>query len=219
MGQGAPVQFDRTKFRETVLFICTVCDPARLGAVKLHKILYFSDMLRYAFEGHPLTGSTYRKRAHGPTSDHLLGMLRQLEREGAIRVRDAVYFGFRKKEYIPSTSPNLTLFSPDEIALIRDVSDFVANDNTAKTISDLSHNQAWELAEFGEELPYYTAFALFPVEPSEEAIEWAASSVGEIEAERSKRPEVAHKVFADLRSRVLAASGDDAPDMGSPRLD
>jgi hypothetical protein len=216
MGRAAPsVQFDRNKFREAVLLICALCEPGRLGAVKLHKVLYFADMLWYVLTGHPLTGATYRKRPYGPTADQLLSALRQLERDGALQVRDSNYYGFRKIEYIPLQGPNLTIFNEREISLIRDMADFVANHNTAKTISDLSHNHAWELAEFGEELPYYTALALFPAEPSEEAITWAASMVGQIETERPKRSSLDYETFGDFRSRVLSAREDASEDMGS----
>jgi hypothetical protein len=198
------VQFDRTKFKELILFVCGSCEPSRLGAVKLHKILYLADMLRFAFEGRAITGSVYIKREFGPTSQHLLGALRELQREDAIRVGACIYFRFRKATYLPTREPDLSIFTEDEIALVRDVVDFVANQNTAKTISEFSHSRAWEMAEFGAEIPYHTAFALFPSEVSDEAIEWAASVSGEVEAERSQRPAVDHESFADFRSRMQA---------------
>jgi hypothetical protein len=183
----------------------SLCLPERLGAVKLNKILYFSDMLLYAAAGHPLTGATYKKRRHGPTTDDLLPALRELQRSGAIRLGKTDYFGYRKTVFIlQERNPNLSALSEEEKQLISDVTDFVANQNTAKTISELSHTQAWEMAEFGAELPYYSAFALFPTIVSSETIEWAKSMVDEIEAERSKRPAVAHKELRDLRSRVPA---------------
>src|ERR1700716_1422278 len=100
-------QLNRQKFREVVLFISKLCSPDNLGAVKLHKIFYFSDMLQFAFEGHPITGSIYRKRAFGPTSDYLLAALHELQRDGSIRVSYTDYFGYRKTTYIPQRDPDL----------------------------------------------------------------------------------------------------------------
>src|ERR1051325_2665856 len=177
-------QLDRGKFKEVVLFVARLCDPARLGAVKLHKVLYFSDMLSFAFWGHPVTGSTYRKRDFGPTSDYLLSALRELQRDEAIRVSNVDYFGFRKAGYIALREPDLSRLTSEEQDLITDVVDFVANQNTAKTISEFSHNRAWEMAAFGEVIPYHTAFALFPAEVGPETIEWATAVAGEIEADR-----------------------------------
>jgi hypothetical protein len=201
-GRSATFQLDRSKFKEIILLISKVCDPTKLGAVKLHKIFYFSDMLSFAVWGHPITGSVYRKRDYGPTSDYLLPALRELQQEGAIRVSAIDYFGYRKTTYLPQREPDLTRLTKDEQDLINDMADFVANQNTAKTISELSHNRAWELAEFGDEIPYHTAFALFPTEVSQETAEWAASVASEIETERSKRPAVDYPLFADLRGRV-----------------
>jgi hypothetical protein len=201
------VQFDRMKFKELILFICGSCEPSRLGAVKLHKILYLADMLRFAFEGRAITGSIYVKREFGPTSRHLLSALKELRRENAIRVGSSIYFRFRKATYLPQREPDMSLFTEEEIALVRDVVDFVANHNTAKTISEFSHNRAWEMAEFGAEIPYHTAFALFPSEISDETIEWAASVSGEVEAERSQRPAVDYESLADFRIRMQTDRG------------
>src|SRR5687768_6531005 len=93
------MQFDRNKLKAVVLYTCTRCDPTRLGAVKLHKVLYFADMLHYASTQRPITGATYRKRPLGPTCDSLPAVLRELEGAGAIQVREVDYFGYRKKEY------------------------------------------------------------------------------------------------------------------------
>ena len=207
-------QLNRQKFREIVLLISKLCNPENLGAVKLHKIFYFSDMLQFAFDGHPITGSVYRKRAFGPTSDYLLVALRELQRDGSIRVSFTDYFGYRKATYIPQRDPDLTQISDKERAIISDVIDFVANKNSAKTISDLSHNLAWEMAGFGEEIPYYTAFALFPTEVSEETLEWANSVADEIETERPKRSTVDYETFGAFRSRVLADGGKTSSNVG-----
>jgi hypothetical protein len=44
-----------------------------------------------------------------------------------------------------------------ELALVQTVSDFVTG-VSARTISDLSHNIAWETAVMGERIPYASVF-------------------------------------------------------------
>jgi hypothetical protein len=156
-----------------------------LGAVKLNKVLYFADMVRFAGTGSPLTGARYRKRPYGPTTDALLPVLRDLERESAIRIDEMDYFGYRKKVYIATGQADTSLLNPKEIELVNDIIEFVCYNNTAKTISELSHNKAWELAEFGAEIPYHTAFYLFPSIISEETIEWANHEVEQFEHDRA----------------------------------
>lgn len=175
------VQFDFEKFKSTVLYVCARCPRDRLGAVKLHKTLYYADMLSYALFGTPLTGSRYRKRPFGPTSDNLLSAIRELRNGRHLTVRNTNYFGYVKKEYTVVKSPDLSQFNENEIGLLDDVIDFVCYNNTAKTISEFSHNTPWLLTNLGDEIPYITAFHLFPTQVSEETLAWASKEVEEIE--------------------------------------
>jgi hypothetical protein len=84
----------------------------------------------------------------------------------------------------------------------------VCHNNTAKTISELSHNRAWELAEFGAEIPYHTAYSLFPSIVSDEAIEWAKNEVADIEAQRSRGREVVYKPIGQFREELARRDRD-----------
>ena len=150
-------------------------------------MLYYADMIHYALSGAPITGAIYRKRQLGPTSDALLPTLRELERSNAIRVLEVDYFGFRKKEYEVRDPPDIGRLGASEVALIDDVIDFVCRQNTAKTISEFSHGIPWEVAEYGDVLPYHGAIHLFPNQVSLEALDWAADEVGAIDIQRSKQ--------------------------------
>ena len=200
---GGFLQFDRAKLKAVVHYVCSQCEPAELGAVKLHKTLYYADMLHYLGFGAPLTGATYRKRPLGPMCDSLLPILRELERGGAIEVREVDYFGYRKKEYVSLQEPALDKLGTDERAILDEIIDFVCRENTAKTISDFSHSAPWEIVEFGEVLPYHNALLLVPNQVSEDAFDWALEQASDIEAARSRGNPLDYPVFADLRSRVL----------------
>ncbi|MGP0057808.1 MAG: Panacea domain-containing protein [Beijerinckiaceae bacterium] len=200
----AEMQFDRTKLKEVILYACSHCEPAKLGAVKLNKVLYFADMLHYANVGAPITGSTYRKRPMGPTCDQLPGTLDELERTGELQIRDVDYFGFRKKEYIASAIEQGETLSKLQRELLNEVIEFVCVNNSAKTISEFSHNKAWEIAEFGAEIKYNSVFNLFPTQVSPDTWEWAAQEAQSVEAARSGNNPVATRTFGDFRKRVLA---------------
>lgn len=201
------MQFDRAKLKAAILHTCWECDPSQLGIVKLHKVLYYTDMLHYALSGAPVTGAIYRKRQFGPTCDALLPMLAELEKQGALSTRDVDYFGYLKKEFDPIERPDLERLSGTELSLLNDVVDFVCRNNTAKTISEFSHGIPWEIAEFGDVLPYYNALHLFPNQVSLETMEWAAGEVEAVEAERSQDDPLDYPDFAAFRSRVLQARG------------
>lgn len=164
-------------------------------------------MLRYAHIGAPLTGATYRKRAHGPTCDPLLSCLRELARDSAIEIRETDYFGYRKKEYVPRQQPDLERLSESEREILDEVIDFVCLNNTAKTISEFSHNLAWDMIEFGDVLHYNSAFLMFPNEVSPEAMEWAGQEASKLEATGATKHEMGGTTLADFRSRLLEARG------------
>lgn len=199
------MQFDREKLKAVILYTCRTCKPAQLGAVKLHKVLYYLDMLGYAASGTAVTGATYRKRPHGPTCDALLPMLRELVASQDIRMAEVDYFGYRKKQFEALSEPDLARLSSQEIGLLDEIIDFVCRHNSARTISEFSHGRAWEIAGFGDVLPYHGALHLFPDQVSEEAFDWASGEEAAIEDTRSKEDPLDYSLLSDLRKRVLQA--------------
>ncbi|RSY88025.1 DUF4065 domain-containing protein [Sphingomonas koreensis] len=200
------MQFDRSKLEAVILRTCNACPAEKLGAVKLHKVLYFLDMLHYAQEGVPVTGATYRKRPFGPTCAQLLPALRDMEKERLLDIREVEYYGLRKKEYVPRETEKAGVLNDNEVALLDEVIEFVCERNTAKTISDYSHQLPWEMVEFGAVIPYETALMLYPVQVSPEAFEAAEDGAKEVEAVRSSNI-LEFPLLSSLRSRVRAEVG------------
>ena len=181
---GSTVQFDREKFKEAVLFLASYCPPEELGNVKLHKMLYFADTITFLEEGRPLTGVDYLKQKFGPTARHLTSAVDELAKEGRLLVREAEYHGFFKKDYVTVTPFTSARLSEAEMVLLQDVADFVRG-KTARQISEISHNAAWEAAELGEIIPYFTALQLVPVEITDADRAWALETA---EAHAGARP-------------------------------
>lgn len=200
------MQFDRSKFKAVVLYTCQKCDSSKLGAVKLNKVLYFLDMVRYAWTGSPVTGATYKKRKHGPTTDQLLPVLRELVSDRRLQIKDVPFFGFTKKEYVALVDADLERLSQDERLLLDEVIDFVCAGNTAKTISEFSHQTPWEMVEFGEDIPYHTAFLLFQSEASLEALEWAELEAKTVANQAARSEQVAYTDSSIFRRRLREAS-------------
>jgi hypothetical protein len=179
-------QFDREKFKDVVHYICAACSPDKLGNVKLHKTLYYADMLFYVKSGRPITGAVYQKQQFGPTAAWLSAALRELERDGRLRIDDVEFYGFRKKAYESRREPNLSRLPDEEKEYVDAAIKFVCHDHTAREISDFSHSGVWEAADMGEELPYYTAFSLFPVEITDDDVAWGTAEAQKIVAGSSR---------------------------------
>lgn len=201
------MQFDRAKLEAAILHTCEAVPPERLGAVKLHKVLYFLDMIHYAQTKQPVTGATYKKRPYGPTCVPLLPMLREMEQEGSISVREVDFHGLRKKEYTALRRAEAGVLNESEMALLKEVIEFVCDKNSARTISEFSHKLPWEMAEFGEVIPYDSALLLFPIETSPEGFDAVVQGADEVAAERSQGSSVVFSDFAAFRGRVRSQVG------------
>jgi hypothetical protein len=130
-----------------------------------------------------------------------------MQSEGSIEIRDVVFHGLRKKEYVARAKEERGVLNEFEMDLLDEVIKFVCDKNSARTISEFSHKLPWEMAEFGEVIPYETALLLFPVEASPEAFEAVEQGAGELEAERSQGGPVGVTELSAFRSRVLSQIG------------
>ncbi|GMQ81559.1 MAG: hypothetical protein BMS9Abin05_0991 [Rhodothermia bacterium] len=176
-------KFDRDKFKALVHYVCYKApNPKKLGATKLNKILFYSEMQSYLRSEHPIAGEKYVKRQYGPTSYHIPSILKELEGGGLIAISEddsKVYASQANPTtlYYSLKRPDLDAFSGEEIAIIDEVVDAICNRHSAASISKASHNVMWESAEDGEELPYYTstAYLLGNVSPEDRA--WAQERI------------------------------------------
>jgi hypothetical protein len=68
-----------------------------------------------------------------------------------------------------------------------------ARSRSAKCISELSHMAAWEAAEIGGTIPYYSAFGLYP----------AAVTDADVDAAVSEARKIRPSIEAERESEVL----------------
>ena len=166
------VQFDREKLLEAVYFVCSVSDPSKLSNVKLHKILYFSDMMRFLETGRPITGVEYIKQKMGPTARHLAWAFRELQSCGALKVSKEEFHGFIKKRYETKEDYPIRKMSAEEKDMLKEATDYFS-DMSARETSEISHNAAWRSARMGEVIPYHSVYRLLPVELDDDDMKWA----------------------------------------------
>lgn len=173
------VQFDREKFLCAVHYICARCEPRELGKVKLHKALYFADMLHFLHTGRPLTGVEYQKQQFGPVARHLGWATGELAKRNLLKVDSRLHYGFPKTDFISLVEPDTSCLSEDATAIIDDVLEFVRG-VSAREISELSHNEVWQKTDVGEAIPYFTAFGLVPTEVTDEDVAWGEAEAREL---------------------------------------
>ena len=173
------------KLDSLVHYVCARCEnPSKLGATKLNKVLWYSDVFAFAQEGQSITGATYIKRQFGPVPKDILGARRRLEQSGATVERKALHHGYQQVQIIAVKPVDMSEFSASQISLVDTVIEAICSSHTASSISSLSHDIVWESAEIGEEIPMAAAaFGGNRGEIDEDDVVWARNEIDRIERE------------------------------------
>ncbi|HEV2134123.1 MAG TPA: Panacea domain-containing protein [Terracidiphilus sp.] len=158
------------RLAELILYISQECasDP-KFGAIKLNKILYFSDFLAYGTYGRGITGVPYSHREHGPAPQRLRPIRRYLEAHGALIVKKVPLQGGKEQHRtIALRNPDMRDFRPDDIAIVKGMIKYFW-DLDADESSDLSHQMVgYKITEMDEDIPYKTIFFSDPPLTSKE---------------------------------------------------
>ena len=159
-------KFEEKKFRELLIYITATCENHSLfGAVKLNKVLFYSDFLAYKQLGKSITGADYLALERGPGPRRLVPI-----REDMIQKRDiAPDNRMSQNRLVPLRDPDLSLFSAQEIAIVDKIIRRFKDEN-AGSVSELSHAfLGWKAARAEGEIkntnisiPYETVFVKSP---------------------------------------------------------
>lgn len=150
------MQFDREKFKRLVHYIAWKAGKRDwFGATKLNKVLWFADARLYVLRGRPVTGETYIREKYGPVPRHILSVRLELEKEGKVKS----FKGNDLTRLVASAPPDTSVFTQEELKTVDWWIDHIDKDHTATSISDETHDYAWEIAGMGEELPLYAILA------------------------------------------------------------
>ncbi len=149
-----------SKLAELILYISQKCslDP-KFGAIKLNKILCFSDFTAYGKFGHGITGVPYCHREFGPAPERFIPIRRYLESTGALLVRKVPLRGGKEQHRtVALRDPDLALFSRRELAVIDGMIDSF-HELDADESSELSHQLVgWKITDMDETIPYASVF-------------------------------------------------------------
>lgn len=148
----------RERFRELILHVSNECaDDPTFGAVKLNKILFYSDLTAYERLGTPLTGMRYFRLKDGPAPYEMVPIRRALVSEGALRLEERPQGNFTQKRPVALREADLDLFTKSEIAIVKEVITELWG-KTATAVSRDSHGIAWHALNDRDYIPYEAAF-------------------------------------------------------------
>ena len=171
-------KLDIEKLKAMVLYVVNRVDrPADLGAVKLHKVLWFTDLAFMYTSGKTVCGETFLKRPRGPWGSHVDKAIKLLEKEGRLVERQGSLAGFRQRQFFALAESDLTRFSATEISLIEQVLSVVCYSHTASSVSELTHDDLWERTPENGVMPADSVFDRLRSPPSEDDRQWAVRSL------------------------------------------
>jgi hypothetical protein len=173
-----PLSID-SKFKDLVHYVCAH-GGASLGATKLNKILWLLDSGSYIKTGKPITDSKYVRRDKGPVPAQILYALDQLQHEQKIAISQSACGPYMKRDYLSLVEPDTTRMTRDELSFVQFLIEYVCQQHTAASISDLTHDIVWEAAQDGEEIPLYATLAAVAGEITENHMKWADSVVKKV---------------------------------------
>lgn len=165
------------RFSQLVSMVISNCDdPKTLGATRLNKILWFSDVEHYMATGKSISGASYIKRKRGPVPATILKTLESLESSGVISIQEPQE-QYAVREFKSIADVDESMFTDIEKSIANDISKEIRSNYTATEISDLSHDTIWEAAFDGEEIPLQATLVTSKGEYKEKIIAWADSVI------------------------------------------
>lgn len=145
---------------ELILLICQKsAGDDNFGAVKLNKLLFYSDFFAYARWAESITGADYWNLSEGPAPRRLVQVRQQLIKAKALAIQHVdLPLGLVQQRPIQLRRPDRSLFNNAQLDLIDEV--IAENRNlTAKQISDKSHREwGWKLTKEKEKIELDTIF-------------------------------------------------------------
>ena len=142
------------RFDEALHYVVSITKPDELGMTKLAKVMFYSDLEAYRRTGKPMTEAKYVKRRHGPMPADIYNAIERLGGAGKIATGHGDKFGYPQRQLWSREEPELCGLTARDVAILGECTRNICENHTAASISDQTHNIAWEVAETGEEIPF-----------------------------------------------------------------
>lgn len=152
-----------SKYENVILFLISKMRDGKIhGKKKLAKLLYYVDFDRFEFHEsmETVTGDQYKHRPMGPVPDEFISVTESMEAQGKISISEVDEYGLSHPTtiYKALLSPDMAVFSHDDIAILNRVAEHYA-DKSGKDLELKSHGEApWRGVEEQEHIPFELAF-------------------------------------------------------------
>lgn len=152
--------FDREKFKNLVHYVIHKAgDRDGFGATKLYKVIWFSEGRCFLLDGAPIAAADYIREKHGPVPRLGRIIRSELVAEGKIKEWKVPHFNHEKWNFKSISSPFPLMIDERQKKCVDYWIDHIDRQHSAASISEESHDYAWEIAKMGEPLPFSAVLA------------------------------------------------------------
>jgi uncharacterized phage-associated protein len=186
---GIRIEYNEGKFAELLLYLAlrSASDPG-FGAVKLHKLVYYSEFGAFRHLGRPITGVPFQNLEHGPAAKRLLPVQTALLRDGFATIHRVPTPAGVQKRLVASREPDLSDFDSSELAIIDSVIERLWGESAVSVSAESHEEPGWIVTSQGEEIPYQMALISRP-EPGPADVAYALELIESGAApDRRERP-------------------------------
>jgi len=174
-------EYDRARLKSLIHYVIWVAGARPyFGAIKLYKVLWFSDAKSFILNGKSITGAPYIREKFGPIPRDGMQIRCELVNDGLISQWQNHRAGDLGWHFKAIVGPNVSWMAPNERQLVQYWINHISEDHTAESISDASHDYGWTIARMGERLPFFSILAERVRDPSEEEMLWAKQRAKEL---------------------------------------
>lgn len=170
-----------TRLENLLHYVISVVPSDQLGATKLAKIVWFSDVEYYRLHGETITKSdNYQRKDQGPLHADFYRSIDALKAANKITERIATTMVGPRREYVWLELPSVDDFTGPEIAVVHNVINYI-QPLSATQASNLTHGEPWLSALDREAMPVRAAAVVWG-EVDDGDMEWTESIAREYRA-------------------------------------
>jgi hypothetical protein len=103
-----------------------------------------------------------------------------MQGEGLIRISTDKYFNKPIRRFAALQKPDRLNLTDAQRQIVEYWINHIADDHTATSVSEETHDYTWEIAKLGEEIPYAAIFATRASDPEGAELAWAKSRAKEL---------------------------------------
>jgi hypothetical protein len=167
-------EFDREKFKDAMHYVVALAgDHPGFGATKIYKVLWFAEGQIFMLQGRCIYNAEFVREKFGPVPRLAMPIRQELSKEGRVRIWQDRYHNRMQWRFKSLRRPDTRRFSSAELDALKHWTTHVDEDHSATSISDESHDYAWEIAKMGEPLPVHAFLASRWRDPTDEELESA----------------------------------------------